>query len=125
MTAIAAKYSMGRVMTVSRFGAVARSAPVALRASRRGHSGTHCDNSTCSAPGQAAPFCSDPLETGHAEGKNVMIDYLSAEGQINRLPGLAAELVRRRVAVIITPGNRLGAEAAKAATSAIPIVFRT
>ena len=62
-------------------------------------------------------------ETGYVEGQNVVIDYLSAEGQIDRLPALASELVRRRVAVIITPGNRLGAQAAKAATATIPIVF--
>src|SRR5262245_54103603 len=62
-------------------------------------------------------------ETGYVEGQNVGIDYLSAEGQIDRLPALASELVRRRVAVIITPGNRLAAQAAKAATATIPIVF--
>ena len=62
-------------------------------------------------------------ETGYVEGQNVVIDYLSAGGQIDRLPALASELVRRRAAVIITPGNRLGAQAAKAATATIPIVF--
>src|SRR5262249_2287446 len=44
-------------------------------------------------------------ETGYVEGQNVVIDYLSAEGQSDRLPALASELVRRRVAVIITPGR--------------------
>jgi putative tryptophan/tyrosine transport system substrate-binding protein len=62
-------------------------------------------------------------ESGYVEGRNVAIDHLSAEGQFDRLPALAAELVRRRVAVILTPGSRAAAEAAKAATTAIPIVF--
>src|SRR5260370_4263751 len=62
-------------------------------------------------------------ETGYIEGRNVAIDYLSAEGQFDRLPALAAGLVRRRVAVIITPGSRPASEAAKVATRTIPIVF--
>jgi putative ABC transport system substrate-binding protein len=60
-------------------------------------------------------------DTGYVEGENVAIDYRWAENQIDRLPLLAAELVRRRVAVIV--GNTPSAFAAKAATTAIPIVF--
>src|SRR5262249_50287300 len=52
-------------------------------------------------------------ETGYVEGQNVVIDYLSAEGKIDRLPALVSEFVRRRVAVITAPGNRLAAQAAK------------
>ena len=44
-------------------------------------------------------------ETGHVEGQNVMIEYRSAEGQVDRLPALAADMVRRRVAVIATMAN--------------------
>src|SRR6516225_3725225 len=62
-------------------------------------------------------------ETGHVEGGNVTIEYRWAENQLDRLPALASELVRRRVAVIVAAGGALAAFAAKAATTTIPIVF--
>jgi putative tryptophan/tyrosine transport system substrate-binding protein len=62
-------------------------------------------------------------ETGYVEGQNVTVEYHHLEGQYDRMPALMADLVRRRVAVIATPGNTPGTIAAKAATATIPIVF--
>ena len=75
------------------------------------------------APRYVAAFRKGLSDTGYVEGQNVAVEYHWLEGQYNRLPSLMDELVRRRVAVIATPGSNPASLAAKTATATVPIVF--
>jgi ABC-type uncharacterized transport system substrate-binding protein len=81
------------------------------------------DSTVASTTNRLAAFRQGLGAAGYVEGRNVSIEYRFAENQISRLPALAADLVRKRVAAIVTNNNATAA--AKAATSTIPIVFVT
>lgn len=74
---------------------------------------------------EQAAFRQGLSETGYVEGQNVTIEYARGEGHLDRLPGLAADLVNRKVDVIVTQGGDASPLAAKNATSTIPIIFHT
>jgi putative ABC transport system substrate-binding protein len=100
--------------------------PVMVRAQQTGLPvvGVLSPQSPGSAAGRVAGFLKGLSESNYVDGRNVAIEYRWAEGHYDRLPALASDLVRRRVAVIVAP-TQDAALAAKAATSTIPIVFNT
>src|SRR3954451_5523955 len=63
-------------------------------------------------------------EAGYAEGRNIRIEYRWAEGHNERLPGLATDLVKQQVTILVALGGTASVLAAKAATTTIPIIFR-
>jgi putative ABC transport system substrate-binding protein len=118
---------MRRREFVSILGSAAVAWPLAARAQQRTLPlvGFLHGNSPGAAADDLAVFSQSLNDTGYVEHRNVGIEYRWAEGQYDRLPALAADLVRRQVAVIFTNGGTVAALAAKAATTTIPIVFVT
>jgi putative tryptophan/tyrosine transport system substrate-binding protein len=108
-------------------GAAAAAWPVAVRAQQSAMPvvGFLRSSSIKRSPHLVAAFLQGLKEAGYLEGQNVTIAYRSAEGQYDRLATLAADLVQRRVNIIVATGGSAPAQVAKAATSAIPIVFTT
>src|SRR5258708_17882431 len=79
--------------------------------------------SLASSPHLRDAFLQGLRDLGYVEGRNVVIEYRDAEGKLERLPALAAELVALKVDVILAEGGTLGPRVAKQATRTIPIVF--
>jgi len=115
---------IGRRKFLATLGGAAAAWPIAARAQQTMPVvGLVTIRSADGSARNAAAFRKGLNETGTTEGQDVMVEYHWLDGHYDRLPAVMADLVHRRVAVIATPGFSAGAQAAKAATTTIPIIF--
>jgi putative tryptophan/tyrosine transport system substrate-binding protein len=114
---------IARRKLLAAFGGAAFGWPLAARAQQPAMPVVGFVNGGSPVARHVAAFRKGLSEVGYVEGQNVAVEYHWLEGQFDRLPSLMADLVRRRVAAIVTPQGILATLAAKAATTTIPIIF--
>src|SRR5260370_10990255 len=117
--------SMRRRDFLGSMGGAAVASPLAVRAQQQAMPvvGFLSTRSATDSTRLVAGFAKGLEETGFSEGKNLSIDYRVADGRLERVQEMAAELVRKNVAVLVTSGGSTSAVAANGVTSTIPIVF--